>query len=182
MRKFTIVVPIVTLAIALTMAPGLRAGAGKYVMHLTTGDLSKQKAAGESLGDFYILQFEMPSTVRSIRRAYLELFVDASSRTIGGYTNDTPVIEVYALKGPFSGTLDPNQFEAQAVPVLGNVVAGGNKRVVLDITEIAASFLENPAKNHGLVIGSLTEDREGIFSIRNDAFNGQGVARITFLY
>ena len=44
------------------------------------------------------------------------------------------------------------------------------------------SYLKNPAKNHGLIIGSLTGDRNGRISIKSNAL-GQGVvARVIFLH
>jgi hypothetical protein len=134
------------------------------------------------LGDVYLLRFDLPAEMASVRRAYLELYVDAASRAIDGSANDTPVIEVYALKSPFSGTVDPSQFKPQTIPTARNAVARTNKRFVTDITEIVRAFATDATTNHGLLVGSVTGDREGVYAIRTDGFEGKGVARITVLH
>ena len=144
-------------------------------------NLTTYEAADSNHGDFYILSFSVPAEAKPVGRVYLEFYVDVEARAVNGYTNDTPVIEVYALKSAFAGTLDPTKFETGVLRMVKNVPIGENRRVVLDITEIAKSYAANSLANYGIVIGSLTGSRDGLFTVRSDAFDGDTVCKITFL-
>jgi hypothetical protein len=182
MRMLRYVFILVVVLVTMTAGAAAAETPGQTVLFVKASDLSVYESQDPTLGDVYLLQFDIPAEMASVRRAYLELYVDAASRTIAGHTNDTPVIEVYALKSPFSGTVDPSQFKPQTLPTARNVVAGTNKRCVTDITEIVRAFATDVTKNHGLLVGSLTGDREGVYTIRTDGFEGKGVARITLLH
>ncbi len=159
------------------------ADAGRVSVYVTPADLSTYSPADATLGDYYVLQFEVPDEIKGqpVRWAFLELFCDVSAKEMSGYLNEAPLIEVYALSSTFSGTLDPSQFEPQTLPLVRNVAAGLNRRVVIDITEIVKSYIKNPAKNHGLIIGSLKGRRDGLFSVKSNSLGSGAVAKITFL-
>jgi hypothetical protein len=52
--------------------------------------------------------------------------------------------------------------------------------VVVDVTEIVRYFLNNPTKNYGVALGSLTRDRDGVFDIK--AGTDGTLARLVFHY
>ena len=87
---------------------------------------------------------------------------------------------MYALNKAFSGTINTNDFEPQTLPTIRNVVLGKNRRILVDITDIIKSYIDSPSKNHGLILGSLTGDRDGKFTIRNDVLGSGAPARIIY--
>lgn len=154
--------------------------ADRYAVDVPATGLSTFSPDSAGLGSYYVLQFVPPSgvTAQTLRHAFLEFFLDAAAREVDGYTDKSPVLEVYALKSTFTGQLDPSQFMAQTLPAVRNVAVGNERRVVVDITEIVRVYLKDPNKNHGLIVGSLTGMRPGVFSIRTDKIGGSAVARI----
>lgn len=156
--------------------------AGKKVVYFSATDVAQREAVQSGYGDYFLLHFDVPEDMTEIRHAYLEFYVDAAAReSLGEVTNDSPIVEVYALKESLSGPLDENQFRTVSRPMVQNVRVGQNRRVVVDITEIVQLFKSDPTKNFGIVIGSLTGTRDGIFTIRDDDFSTTGMARITFI-
>jgi hypothetical protein len=151
--------------------------ARRIVVNVGASDLSTY-APGGSLGSYYVLEIQPPQelTAANVELAILEFYVDAASMEKDGYQEDTPVIELYALKNEFTGSVDPNQFVLDPRPVTHNVAVGINRRMMIDVTEIVRSYLKDPTTNHGLIIGSLTGEREGLFSIKSDVLD-QGAWR-----
>ena len=170
-----------TLTLVLVGLLATSVNADRYTVDVLTSGLSKYSPGNADLGDYYVLQFDPPVslTEQTLKRAYLELYIDATAREVGGYTDKSPLVEVYALKSAFTGQLDPSQFADQTIPAVRNVAIGNDRRVVIDITEIVRSFLVKPSQNHGLVIGSLSGLRTGVFSIGVDKLGGAAVARVT---
>ena len=52
--------------------------------------------------------------------------------------------------------------------------------LLLDITDIVRSFLADPGSNHGLVVGSLSGSRAGLFTLKEGTIAPGVVARVTF--
>ena len=171
---------IIVFLAALFAAPD--ANADKVSIDIQASDLSTYKAQDKTDGDYYVLHFDVPQNVAQVGvdAAILEFFVDASAKAKAGYTNDTPIIEVYALKSAFSGQVDATQLESPTRPTRRNVVVGQGRRVMIDITDIVKSYIETPQKNHGLIIGSLTGHRDGLFNVKADKYEGNALGRITF--
>lgn len=176
MRHTSVLIGVVILLL------GSSAQADRFSVSVGARDVATYNAAETGLGDYYVVRFEVPDRVKSsgLDHAYLELYLDVGAREIDGYVEDTPLLEVYALKTDFGGTLTPEQFEAQSVPTVRNILLGENRRVVIDITEIVRAYIADPDKNHGLIVGSLTGARVGLFSITPDEFPDGALARITF--
>ncbi len=84
-------------------------------------------------------------------------------------------LDVYALKEFVSGDPEPSDFAPTSIPMSRPVGAGTNRLVRVDITEFVRVILDDPSKNHGLVLGPLTTDKRGIFDVKNDAF-GPGIS------
>jgi hypothetical protein len=152
-------------------------------IYVGSKNLLKHEPADKTMGDYYVLKFQVPVNLKEddLEWAFLEFFVDVASIEKDKFTNECLLIQVYALKTEFSGKIDPDQFATQTIPTIRNVVVGKDRLLVFDITEIVRSFLANPENNNGLIICSLGGTRDGIFSIRNDKFNGAGIAKFTFL-
>lgn len=79
--------------------------------------------------------------------------------------------------------VDPEQsdFEATRIPMSRPVAAGGDRLVKIDITEFVRLIIADPSKNHGLVLGPLTNDKRGIFAVKQDSFGPNIPARIAVL-
>ena len=114
--------------------------------------------------------------------AFLELAVDVDVREVSGYWDDSPLIEVFALTGTLSGEPDPSRFAEVNAPMARNVAVGENRRVVIDITEAVSEYLADPGSNHGLILGSLTRRRDGLFTVRTGSLGAGVVARVTYFW
>ncbi len=171
-------------AIVSCVADASTTEARKLVVNVGASNLSTYAASGDSLGAYYVLQVQVPQelTETKLEWVILELYLDASSVEKNGYLEDTPVIEIYALNRQFPGRIEPNQFVTDPRPITHNVAVGSNRKMMIDVTEIVRSYLRNPTTNHGLIIGSLTGTREGLFSIKSDVVGQGAVARIIFLH
>lgn len=146
--------------------------------------------------DHYVLT--LPSLTelsgKNIFAAFLEFYADVSARpetlqvvgadsTLDTYTyqDEEPVLEIYALAGDYQGAIDLEEVRQYPVSLEG-VRPGSGRRIRVDIAPILALFAATPTRNHGLVLGSLSGRRTGIFEI--DA-NGKGsgiVATLTVHY
>ena len=169
--------------VAVSVITASVAEARKLVLDVSSSSLSTYTASDPTLGDYYVLQFQVPRNLQATKLefAILELYLDVSAIEKDGYLENTPTIEIYALGSEFSGELDASQVGAQTLSATHNVAVGSNRKMMLDITKIVRSYLQDPTKNHGLIIGSLTGTRDGVFSIRTDALGQGAVARIFFL-
>ena len=113
--------------------------------------------------------------------AVLECYADVSVRDVDGYFNKSAVLEIYALTDAYFGELDAEKFTRPSA-MIRNVPLGQGKRIVIDITEIVKYYLDQPGKNYGLVFGSLTGLRVGMFNIRAGKFGPGILAKISILY
>jgi len=170
---------IVLTALFLALAGGVQAT--KYQVNLGSEGVQKITAEEEGLGPYYVVTFELPSGAqgREIFRAMLEFEMDVSARELlEGYTNESPVVEVFALAQTFGGAFDPEGAE-RLEEVERNMAVGTGRRVRLDITHFVQDLVNNTRMNHGLVVGSLTGPRDGVFEVKEK----DGVrARLTVSY
>jgi len=168
------------------------ARAAKRSISLTVTDVGTQTPVDTSLAAFYTIDFELPSDIEPsvLRIAVLEFYADVESFVRGdwvflsedsvetvGYLNDSPVLELYPLKSAFSGQLDSSQLDRR-YGVTQPLVVGENRRVVLDVTSVARAYLKSPSQNYGFVIGSLTEMREGKFTLQAGSFSDGSLAKL----
>jgi hypothetical protein len=146
---------------------------------LTVNDVTSHASEDVAYGAYYTLAFDLPTVPEGARleHAVLEFYVDVAAKTRDQYVNDTPILEVYAFTSTFDGDLNPAEWDTNST-VTQPLLWGEEKHVVMDVTAIIRSFLDNPNRNHGLVIGSLTGMREGDFSVRTGRIPGGGVMRI----
>lgn len=139
-------------------------------------------SASVGLGDYYTVQLTLPQGVREkdLTMAVLELYVNVSSREFENAALTSARLEVYALDSAFEGSLDPDRFVPSTTR--RTVPLGNGKRVLIDITEIVQYFLDDPTRNHGLVVGSLTGDRLGLFTLNADVLGPGAFGRVTFRF
>ena len=161
------------------LASAQRAVAQEETIVLTANDVTSHASEDAAYGAYYTLNVGLPTIPEGARldHAVLEFYVDVASKTRDEYVNDTPILEVYALTSAFDGDLNPAEWDTNST-VTRPLLWGEEKHVVMDVTAIIRSFLDNPNRNHGLVIGSLTGMREGDFSVRTGRIPGGGVMRI----
>jgi len=155
---------------------------GKNVtVGLASRDVASYSTAQDQLGTFHVMAIAIPEDVvgKRLDTATLELYVDVSLNDEAS-EGSTPVIEVLPLTNAFAGDGKPTF--APTSPAVRNVVPGERRKLLLDITDIVKGWIANPGTNHGLIIGSLTGNKEGEFSLRNDVLGAGVVAKVTFFY
>jgi len=130
---------------------------------------------------YYSVGISLPENLTTVTRAWLELRADVSARNVSGFVDPAPVFEVYALNQTLSGDPEPSKFEATRLPMSRPVATGTDRLVKIDITEFVQRILADPSKNHGLVIGPLTNDKRGVFTVRQDSFGPSVAARLVVM-
>jgi len=166
-------------SIATTVAFVGQACADRTTIWLSTTDVSTHKPQDSTLGDYYIVKFQLPASLRSadLKAAFLEFHANVSAKSFDGWVNETPVVEAYALTARHTAQLDPTKFRKPS-PAVRNVRTGENRRIRLNVTEIVLYLLDNPAGNHGLAVGSFRGQREGMFEIKTNVLPNNAVARL----
>ena len=169
---------VVAMAVAVLVGSTL---ADRVSVSIPASALSTQTAATAGLGNYYVLDLPVPPGLSAgdVDHAFLEFVVDVAARNVAGYEDDAPVFEVYALSGSFAGPLSASEFVSTTIPMVRNVAVGENRRVVIDVTEAVKLYLATPSANHGLVLGSLTGRRDGLFTIRSNVTGMAGAAKLT---
>ena len=154
--------------------------ADRHTVELTAKELTAFTPSNTAYGDYYVVTIDVPDVLqgKELLGAFMEFVVDVDSRTINEVSNETPMLELYALSEDFGNELEPGKLEKNT-PTRRNVVVGDNRRVKIDITPIVKGFLANPNSNHGLVLGSLSNARDGLFDVKSA--NGR-LATITYYY
>ena len=157
--------------------------ASKRTLSIPSTDVETFTPSDETLGKYYTLAFRVPDGIAALEleRAVLEFYVDVQAKSREGYTSTAMVIEAYALKADFSGTVDLADFET-SYGSTRPVATGDRKRVKLDVTRIVRSYIANPSRNHGLILGSLGGIREGDFTVKTGQFRDGSVAQLHLYY
>lgn len=153
----------------------------EYTMPLGTSEIQARTPSDESLGNYFTIAFTLPADVtnRKIHHAFLEFYTDVSAKSVGGFVNKLPVVEVFALTNAFSGSLDPDDFDQTTKTALP-VAAGNDRRVRIDITRIVKKLAKSPSATHTLVVGSLEGSREGVFTMKTNVLPDGALAQIRF--
>jgi hypothetical protein len=169
------------LAVLTVLAVGFdRAEADRHIVELGSNDVKAVTPLNSELGKFYTVVLEIPAVLnnKELLKAFLEITVDVSARNTGDYVDDTPVLEVYRLTEDFDGVLDTNKIERSS-PMRRNIRTGTDRKIRIDVTEAVKAFIANPSLNHGLILGSFTGSRDGLFDIKS---SGGTVAKIKYFY
>jgi hypothetical protein len=171
-------ITIIMLACLVSAAHG-----AKHVAYLSTSDLTSYSHLSAARGSYYTLEFPVPHEVggKEIYGAFLELYADVEGVARDTTSVSVPVLEVYALKTAFTGSINPSQFERSTGSVV-NVNPGTSERIVLDVTAAVLRAIREPTANHGLILGGLEGDREGTFTVRSNVLGSGRVAKLTIHY
>jgi hypothetical protein len=163
------------------LAGATAAEAARHSVDLTAADVTAYAVSKDAGDKCYTVAVPIPEVVRGkeLFGAYVVLYVDVESVETDGFVNETPVLEAFALKSDFAGEVDENEIGAPAFGPI-NVVRGENRRVVLDVTDIVRGYLDDPASNHGLIIGSVTGIRDGRFTVKTGVLGRDAMARLIF--
>lgn len=175
MNLFALIAAVFTLGTAETLP-------GSLTINLDDTALSSHQSVVEGNGPYYILQLSLPPEVTTVSHAWLEMRMDVGAKEVGGWSDPAPVIEAYALEQAPVGEPNPSGFVRAQQPSARAVAAGPNRLVRLDITELVQRVLADPGANHGIVIGSLTADRRGIFTLRAGALGPGITGRLKVIY
>lgn len=154
------------------------ATAGGLVVELESSDVTTINPADTTLGDYYTVQVDLPSglTATTFRRAFLELTFNVSVRSDAVFETPAPVLEVFSLAQDLQGDFDEEDLR-QPSSMKRGVRTGDGQTVRVDITPAIKRFLANANDNHGLIVGSLTKGREGVFALRD---TGDAKGRIVY--
>ena len=152
----------------------------RHVILIQPGDVELHAEVDSTLGSYYTISYSLPEGIsgEELDRALLEVYVDVSAKLRGeGYTNEAPVLEVYALTQPFAGSLNLEILDRSS-RVVRPVGADAERRVVVDVTSIIRSHLSGAIQNNGLIIGSVTGMREGEFILSSGKLPQGAVGKI----
>lgn len=164
--------------------------AERTVQWLTSEDVTSYAPNDESLGDYVYLTFEVPESVvlANLLGVTLEVYfaVDTRSMSVGVGEQTVEVespmstLQVFPLTSAWTGGLDEESLD-QSGSIKIPVAPSQGKLVRIDITRLVRDFLREPSSNRGLVIGSLTQSRLGLFTLQ-DTFGEGKKARIVYVH
>ena len=130
---------------------------------------------------YYSVEISLSENLNTVSHAWLELRADVSARNLNGFVDPAPVFEVYALKRALSGDPEQSDFEATRIPMSRPVATGTDRLLKIDVTEFVRLIVADPSKNHGLVVGPLTNDKRGVFVVKEDGIGPGQPARVRIL-
>jgi hypothetical protein len=157
--------------------------AKKTTVYLSSSNLSTYEHEEQERGNYYTLQFQIPNEIKGkeLYGAILEFYVDVSGVSRDEESVKVPILELYALKSAFGGSLSSAQLDTDTHRIL-NVPPGEDRKIRIDITEVVRAYMKDPSKNCGLIIGGLADYREGSLSWKTSAYDGGYLARIDYHY
>jgi len=158
---------------------GDSAVAKERVVYLSSQSISSRAPSDTTLGTYFVATVAIPEDIEGsrIHRAFLECFVDVDTRAVEGVELNGAVFEVYALTSDLAGEFAGESIREPS-PMRVNVPVGSRRMVRLDLTETVRWWMQEAGNNHGLVMGSLSNLRAGLFTIRGDVFRNGAVARL----
>lgn len=161
----------------LAMAPVARSG--RTLIAIRSADVTARADADTSIGRYLTLSYQLPAGVQAsqIDHATLEIYLDVRSKSRDGYVNEAPVVEAFALREPFAGTVNLGVLD-ERTRSRRPVARGHAKRVLLDITGMVRAHLDHTLDNDGIILGSLTGMREGDFRLVSGRLPPPAVARV----
>lgn len=171
-----------TMAVAVILFTGGANEDSRRVVTIRSGDVTARIDPDTSFGQYYTISYAIPADLAADRldQALLELYVDVRAKVRDEYVNEAPVLEVYALTTPFTGSVDPEKLDSRT-RVVRPVSLGVRKRVVLDITKIVGAQAAGELSNNGVILGTVTGAREGDFRLV-EGLLGEGVVGRVRLY
>ncbi|MHC4060673.1 MAG: hypothetical protein ACYSR6_03545 [Planctomycetota bacterium] len=158
----------VLISLVLVIASAQIALAERYAVELGANELNAVSPKDTTLGNYYVVKVGVPDVLdgKELFKAILELTVDVAATEVEGCPNETPILEVYALTDEMENELDSSKFKTPT-PLRRNIRVGNNRHIRMDITQIVKDYIKNPENNHGLVFGSLSNSRDGLFTVKS---------------
>ncbi len=155
----------VTVCALLLLTGAARTDSRRQIVLIRSSDVTLHAEPDSLIGQYYTVSYALPDSLTSadLGQAILELFVDVRAKPRDGFLNEAPMLEVYALNQPPTGRFNPESLSPEG-RALRAVAVGSGRRVVLDVTRLVRSHLDGAIENNGLIIGSLTGMREGVFT------------------
>ncbi len=154
---------------------------GSHTIDLTANQFAYYSSTIEGCGPYYVMQLQLPPGVVAAQQAWIDVYMDVSSRELEGWLDPAPTLEVYELDGALAGEPSPSDFVPTEVPTARPVAAGENRHLRIDITNIVRRLIQNPGGGHGIILGSLTNERVGLFDLNGGVLGPGIVARVTIL-
>lgn len=150
---------------------------------LTRNDVEVHQPADGTLGNYYT--FSIPVLQRlaqeTLMDVTLEFYVDATSDVDDAARGGVVTLEVFKLNSPL--TVEVSRSDLRGSPMKRTVRTGTSRHLRINIFEYVREALEQTRANCDLVVGSLTGQRLGRFTLRHDGFDQRGVAaRVTFVF
>jgi len=180
MKRYNLVASI-PVAVALVCVSAVARGQTQ-VVDLKSSTVKEVQPADSELGTYYVFPVRIPPAPEGARLmgAYLEFYVDASSRLSSDLSGNMATLEVFALKERLTGEVDETKIRPGSMK--RTVTVGQDRRVRLDVGEFVREVLKAPTTNHGLVVGSITGERTGRFVLKADRVSSGVAARVTLHY
>ena len=185
------------IALGLVLTAGAEPpGGSQRSLLIRSSDVIAHTEADTSVGQYYTVSYQLPSDlhIEDLENAILEIYLtvrakprtEASNGPEGNvpehtiqYINEAPVVEVFALREAYTGSVDLERLDT-ATKASRPVALGASRRVLIDVTSIVRAQLDGSAANFGFILGSVTGEREGDFSVVSDRFPHGAVARLRF--
>ena len=170
----------VATAVVMTMAGS--AVARTITIELRKNDVQAHRPSDETLGNYYTFIVPVPDKLpqETFMDAFLELYVDGASEVDEAARGGVLTLEVFPLKSAITEEVTPSNLRPGSMK--HTIRTGESQHVRINISEHVRYLLEHPGENYGLVVGSLTGQRLGKFTLRHDGF-GPGIgARVTFVF
>ena len=159
------------------------AGARTITIDLMRGDVGAHRPTDESLGSYYTFSIPVPEQLakETLMDATLEFYVDATSDVDDAARGGVLTLEVFELRAPLTGEVRPSDLSPGAMT--RTIRTGESRHLRINIFEHVRETLEQARPDCALVVGSLTGQRLGKFTLRHDGFDQRGVAaRATFVF
>ena len=169
------------IAVALALSTSV-AGARTLTIDVKRADVQAYRPQSTRLGTYYALKLSTPARLpkETFMDAYLEVYVDATSDVDERATAGLVTFEVFPLKSALTGELSASSLRAAAMK--RTVRVGTSRRVRINIAEYVRYVLDHPTENFGLVLGSLTGQRLGKFTLRQGVLGEGVVARVSLTF
>jgi len=159
------------------------APARTITVDLTRNDVEVHQPEDGTLGNYYTFSIPMPERLahETLMDATLEFYVDATSDVDDAARGGVLTLEVFELNSPLTGEV--SRSDLRGAPMTRTVRTGESRYLRINVFEYAREALKQSRASCALVVGSLTGQRLGRFTLRHDGFDQRGVAaRVTFVF
>jgi hypothetical protein len=150
---------------------------------LTRNDVEVHQPADGTLGNYYTFSIPIPQRLaqETLMDATFEFYVDATSDVDDAARGGVVTLEVFELNSPL--TVEVSRSDLRGSPMKRTVPTGTSRHLRVNIFAYVREALEQTRVNCDMVVGSLTGQRLGRFTLRHDGFDQRGVAaRVTFVF